>query len=79
VACTYRLEMQTSDVRKAGTAGSVFLTIIGDACTIGEATLDGGQRLAGWLVGWEEAVTQRGHTPRSQVKCLAPCLQAPTS
>ena len=60
MACTYRLEMQTSDVRKAGTAGSVFLTIIGDACTIGEATLDGGQRLAGWRVGWEEGEQYRG-------------------
>ncbi|KAL4458577.1 hypothetical protein ABPG75_013442 [Micractinium tetrahymenae] len=35
VACVYRLEVQTSDVRKAGTAGSVFLTIIGEVCTIG--------------------------------------------
>jgi hypothetical protein len=52
VACTYQLELQTSDVRKAGTAGSVFLTIIGDACAIGEAPRAGAQNLAGWLVGW---------------------------
>lgn len=36
VVCRYRLEVQTSDVRKAGTSGSVYLTLTGDACTIGE-------------------------------------------
>ena len=35
VACRYWLEVQTSDVRRAGTSGSVFATLIGDAGTIG--------------------------------------------
>lgn len=34
--CKYRLEVQTSDVRKAGTSGSVYVTLTGDLCTIGE-------------------------------------------
>lgn len=38
MVCRYRLEVQTSDVRKAGTSGSVYLTLTGDACTIGELT-----------------------------------------
>lgn len=37
VVCRYRLEVQTSDVRKAGTSGSVYVTLTGDACTIGES------------------------------------------
>ncbi|PRW59715.1 lipoxygenase homology domain-containing 1 isoform A [Chlorella sorokiniana] len=35
VVCRYRLEVQTSDVRKAGTSGSVYVTLTGDICTIG--------------------------------------------
>lgn len=35
LACSYRLEVQTSDVRRAGTAGNVYVTLVGDACTIG--------------------------------------------
>jgi hypothetical protein len=34
-ACRYRLEVQTSDLRRAGTAANVFVTIIGDSCAIG--------------------------------------------
>lgn len=34
-ACRYRLEVQTSDVRKAGTSSSVFMTLVGDAGAIG--------------------------------------------
>ena len=30
-----RLEVQTSDLRRAGTAANVFVTIVGDSCTIG--------------------------------------------
>lgn len=33
--CRYRLEVQTSDVRRAGTRGSVYVTLIGDAGAIG--------------------------------------------
>ncbi len=35
VVCSYRLEMQTSDLRRAGTTGHVFLTVIGEFERIG--------------------------------------------
>ncbi|GAB4821886.1 hypothetical protein N2152v2_008932 [Parachlorella kessleri] len=35
VACSYRCELQTSDLRKAGTTGHVYLTIIGERERIG--------------------------------------------
>lgn len=41
VACRYRLEVQTSDARKAGTSDSVFVTLIGTACAIGECGVAG--------------------------------------
>lgn len=34
--CTYRVEVQTSDLRRAGTTGHVYLTIIGEEEQIGE-------------------------------------------
>ena len=39
MTCSYTVEMQTSDVRRAGTKGSVYLTIIGDAGAVGERFL----------------------------------------
>ena len=45
LACSYRLEVQTSDVRRAGTAGNVYVTLVGDACTIGVRRRQAGARL----------------------------------
>ena len=36
--CTYRLELQTSSMRGAGTTGSVFLTLMGPQGAAGEGT-----------------------------------------
>jgi hypothetical protein len=36
VVCSYRCELQTSDLRRAGTTGHVYLTVIGEHERIGE-------------------------------------------
>ena len=40
VVCSYRCELQTSDLRKSGTTGHVYLTIIGERERIGKLRED---------------------------------------
>jgi len=52
VSCVYRVEVQTSDLRKAGTAGSVFLTIIGETCNLGELRRGGRRKVPAGISNW---------------------------
>lgn len=80
-ACTYRVEVQTSDVRRAGTAGSVFLTVIGEAGAIGGCWGQGGQG-AGWssrMPGDASWCCSRCRLSAPRVACPVRCRSEPGS
>jgi hypothetical protein len=95
VRCRYLLEVQTSDVRRSGTAANVYVTLVGDAAALGETTrVEGGGGMRGrgvagsmhssWAVLGEGAGWQAVQGCRPAVLLLCShsrlCLpQAPTS